>query len=114
MSTRTTNTFAEALDKLTQQLAQMKLLPDCDDQLVDAMQEAIIGWYREPIQNSMSSGNSSVQSSPADAGMPPGMPPPPMPPGGVAASQIAGTGARGMPPGAGAPNPDELRRMMAG
>jgi hypothetical protein len=122
VATRTDNTFAEALEKLTQQVAQLKLLPDCDDELVDAIQEAIIGWYRQPIENSMAQGTTSVQSSPADAmGMPPGMPPgmPGMPPGmgGVGASQIAAGGAmgRGMPAGVmsmGPPNPDELRRQM--
>lgn len=118
MASRSTNTFAEALERLLGDLAQMKLLPDADDELIGAMEEAIIGWYREPIDNAMAAGTTSVQSSPAD--IPPemmggmgGMG------GGVGASQIAGGGGagRGMPPGAvgaGAPNPDELRRLMGG
>lgn len=121
MAVRSTNTFAEALERMLTDLAQMKLLPDADMELISAMEEAIIGWYREPIDNAQQQGLTSVMSSPADippemmaamggGGMPGGMP------GGVGASQIAGAGARGMPGGggAGAPNPDELRRVLGG
>ncbi len=87
-------------------LAQMKLLPDADMELVGAMEEAIMGWYHQPIDNAMAQGTTSVQSSPSDI--------PPEMMGGVGASQIAGSGTRGMAGGAGAPNADELRRVMAG
>lgn len=109
MATRSTNTFAEFLERAIADWAQARLLPDADLELIGAVTEAIEGWYREPIENQMAQGTTSVQSSPADI--------PPQfqgPGGGVGASQIAGSGARGVMPGAGAPNPDELRRVMGG
>lgn len=110
MATRGANTQVEVLQQMLGDIAQCKMAPDADIEWLLGIETQILQKLREPVQNAMqSSGLSGMQpqspqpDSGMGGGMPGGMgPAPASPPPGVA-------GLRTSP---GAPNPDELRRLL--
>lgn len=100
MATRSTNTFAEALQRMLGDVAQMMTLQDADLDFVTELQGMVVSKLRAPVTQMMDAG-----LLPPDA--PTGMvgagavAPPQLPPGG------------GLMPAPAAPNADELRRLMA-
>lgn len=98
LGTRENNTMAEGCRKILGILTDMKVLPDCDDQFVSAIESAVIGYLRNPTPQEQAQGpmgsamGQVMQGSPQASG--PGMGPGPAP------------GSPGMPP------MDEMRRML--
>lgn len=92
MATRSTNTMAEALQRLHADVAQMKVLPDADLAFVTELETMIVGYLRGPIDQMQAAGQ-----------LPPGGPPPP---------QIPPTQTGGLMGQSPMPNPDELRRII--
>lgn len=121
MATRGMNTMAEGLASLMGDIAQMKAQPDADLQFLIELETMILRKLREPVDNMAGQmagpgagpgpvpgmGPGSTPPGPDMGGMPMG--PPPGPPRGE-----PGGSPRGMMMGPGAPNPDELRRLMQG
>lgn len=117
-TTRTDNTFQEALMKMLRSLADMKVLPDADLEWVLGIEMQVVQKLREPIDVMEMQGTTGVPGMPPlsgpmgpmmDQGM--GMPPMPMgpPPGGP---MMGGGGVPGIRNEAPMPNPDELRRLL--
>lgn len=106
-ATRGTNTQAEALQRLLADISQIKTMPDADLEWLIQLETFILAKLREPIEQM------SGQMQGMAAGPP--SPQPGMSPmgGGVPGGGMAG-GPPGVMPGGQAPNPDELRRMLAG
>lgn len=122
--TRNTNTFAEGLQKLLQDVSNLKVTPDADLQFVYELETMLLGKIREPIDQ--------MAASQGGQQMPPAAPPmaPPMDPmmggGDPMAALMGGGGGMPMDPNMGAggpppaglrmnpgqPNPDELRRLL--
>ena len=112
-------TMTDALQRVLQDLSMAMTTPDADIQFLTQMQGVVVGRMRagnagHPGQPGMPPG-----ASPSPGGMPGGMPGPMQPPPGGAppgAPQppLAGPpGPNGVTSLAQAPNPDELRRMIA-
>lgn len=101
MATRSMNTLTEAFPSLMNLIAEMKLMPDAQAHLPKLIQlETAVIQMANEIRN------------PAPAGPAPGMNelgmggPPPM-------AGPAPARAGNLTPAVGAPNPDELRRLMS-
>jgi hypothetical protein len=96
MASRSTNTMAEALQRLHGDIAQMKTLQDADLPFITELETMVVSKLRDPMTQMQSQGL-----------LPPGGPPP--------QQMFPGQGqplGGGVMQGAGAPNPDELRRLM--
>lgn len=112
---RISNTMAEGLQTMLGSIATMKALPDADLQFLIELETGILKKLREPVDNMAGQLQSVGQNGPPPGGMPGGPPPGGMPPGMPMPPMGAPGGApTGMPMGAGAPNPDELQRLIGG
>jgi len=131
------STMTEALGKIVSDISQAMVAPDADLPFLTTLQGVIVGRMRQGAGGGMSppGGPGGQPPAPPGAGLPPaaggpGGPPPPGagagplpggPPGGLPpgagpppGAQLAGPpGPNGVTPLAPAPNPDELRRMIA-
>lgn len=107
VGTRENNTMAEGCRKILGVLTDMKLMPDVDDQFVQTMEAAIIGYLRNPTPQEQA----QAQGGPPGGAM------------GAAMGQVMQPGGGGPPMGGppmgggggmpmGATNPDELRRVL--
>lgn len=127
-------TMLEALNKVISDISQAMVTPDADIQFLTQLQGVIVGRMRQGPGNGGQQPH--PQGQPPMGGQmspPPGQPPgPPQGGGGPApGGPVGGPGGGGPPPGgpgqmqgppspngvtplAQAPNPDELRRMLAG
>ncbi len=100
MASRSTNTQAEALQRLLGDIADMKTYPDADLEWLIGLETTILQKLREPVAAAMSQSDMGQMSGQSQA--PPMAPPPGAAPPGVP----------GLRQGPGAPNPDELRRLL--
>ena len=109
----------DALTECLQLLSEARLLPDAPAhmQVIEALQKGIIQYIQAIRQKNISQ---AIQGPQGGGGMPGGPGGPMgggMPPGGMGGGmpprQIAPGGGAGMS-GFGTPNPDELRRTLAG
>jgi hypothetical protein len=100
---RSNNTFAEELQKLLGLVANMKVLPDADPEVISQIENLVISTLRAPHDAVAAAGMSqaggpgagapvNMAPSQAGAGLPPGF----------------SGGGMGMPMG----SPDEFRRML--
>ena len=98
--TRQNNTMSEGLHQLLSSIAQLKAAPDADLAYLSSVESAILQKLREPLQQ--------AAQALAQAGgvVPPGMA------GQLGAAAQGGLGQPAVPARA-APNPDELRRLVA-
>lgn len=101
-TTRTDNTFQEALMKMLRSLADMKVLPDADLEWVLGVEMQVVQKLREPIDVMQQQGTTGV----------PGMPPMSGPMGPMMDPMMGGGGVPGIRNEAQMPNPDELRRLL--
>lgn len=109
----------EALSKVVSDISQAMVTPDADIQFLTQLQGVIVGRMRQGMGGGQGQspggppgGMSPPQGPPPQAGPPsPGSPPGGgQPPG---APMQGGPTPNGVQPLAQAPNPDELRRMLA-
>lgn len=103
--TRGTNTQAEALQALLRDIADMKSFADADIEWLLGIETQILQKLREPVQQAI--GNSDIGAMSGMTGPTPATPPPPMGGG------MGGPGVAGLRQSPGAPNPDELRRLLS-
>lgn len=123
---RSVNTQAEVLKQIAGLIQEAKLMPDADLPFLVSLETNIVSYLRQPYENmagqmppnSMPSANPG--NMPGGGGMPSGSPmgpgpmsgPPMSPlPASPGQARLAGAGVGGPPQ---APNPDELRRILAG
>lgn len=114
MATRSANTMSEVLQQILGELSQAKLAPDADIEFLLTIETQILQKLRQPVQDAMqSSGLSGQPGQPPQqdpgagmGGMPGGMP------GGMQGAPPAAPGVAGLRTSPGAPNPDELRRLL--
>jgi len=88
MANRENNTMAEFCNKMMKVIADAKQMPDADMEFLGAVEGDILAYLKPPVPEDMA---------------------PEMGPVGDAMGSVMGGGA---PVGAGAPNPDEFRRML--
>lgn len=115
--TRGTNTMSEALQRMLSDLSQIKTMPDADLNFLIGIETTILTKLRAPVDQMVGQ---------LDAGAPPPDPAmggdPSMGAGGEAIPMDPSMGQPSMPGGGvpgvrqspGAPNPDELRRLLGG
>lgn len=122
MAVKSTNTMAEALQSLVQDIATMKTMSDADLPFLLDLETTIIGYLRQGMDQSMGPNGGPVGqpggmpggpmpgSMPTMGGGPPMPPLPASPMGGRA--MMAGTASPG---GGGGPmtSPDEIQRMLS-
>lgn len=137
---QTTNTMSERLQKMLRDLADMRLADDADPDYLDALRDVIEQRLKAPVEAQLQ--QAGIGGQPGVGGGPMGMDPfgpSPMPPAAdmpIMGAALAG-GAQGASSGLGMmpgpptapgmghgvgnlrmnptmPNPDELRRMLAG
>lgn len=115
------STMMEALSKTVDSISQAMTTPDADIPFLTSLQGVVVGRMRQGM------GGGSAQSSgmgqppgqqggmsPSPAGQPPGGAPQGPSPGPGGPGQLQGQPTpMGVQPLAQAPNPDELRRMLA-
>lgn len=89
-SQRETNTMAEGLQKVLNELTKMKVLPDSDLPFILQLESEIVSYLRPP-----EAGGSATQGDLGTMGN--------------AMQTVMGGGT----PGPGMPNPDEMRRMTS-
>lgn len=112
--TRDTNTMAEALRGVMQDLAFIQTLPDADVEFIASLQQTILSKLRAPMEAYMQ----SQGMQPGGAGAPPMMDPAmmgaPMGPGPAAppSPDMGGGGVPGLRNGGALPPVDELRRLL--
>lgn len=95
MSTRSTNTQAEALGKVIRTIADIKQYPDADLPWLIELETFILQYLKEPLERMGQQANPGVM------------------PGGAPVTPTGRPGA--MPPGPPqAPSADSLQRMMSG
>ncbi len=128
MPIRSTNTFAEGLVKILQDLAQLKVAEGVDDsdlEFIIDIESQVLTKIREPqdqlaamraSQSGAGSPNAPIDPMMSDMGMPPGPPMSPMgmPPDPAAIMASPGQGANGLSSMPSIPPPDELRRLLPG
>lgn len=101
MAARSTNTVAEGVQRLLADIAQLKALPDADPEsltLCINLENQILAFIHKPIDQAQAQG----AFGPGTAGTM-----------GTPSGQGSG-GIPGVAMQAGPPNPDELRRVLAG
>jgi hypothetical protein len=105
MAARSTNTFAELMQRFLADLGQFKATASDEDLASSVeLETAILQMLRKPIESMNQQGLTSAPP-PADAG---GM-------GNMAApGPTPGDGMRGITPSAPMPSPDEMRRVLGG
>lgn len=104
MATRATNTMTEGLQSLLGDVSSMKALPDADLAYLTELETFILKKLREPVD---AMAGQLGNPPPGLPGMGVPGPAPSLPPG------VPGGPPGGIPVGAGSPNPDELRRVLA-
>jgi len=101
MALRSNNTFTEELQKLLQNVAGLKVLPDADPEVIAQIEGLIVQTLRAPHEAAAQAGLSMAGGQPQlnrpPSGMGAGLPP-----------GFSG-GGMGMPPSS---SPDEMRRML--
>lgn len=115
MASRKTNTMSEVLDSLWETLNQGKTVMDADLPFLVQLETLVLGKLRDPQRIMQEQGllppdgpgGPQAQAIPPGGG---GGGPSFMPPGGGDAAQA---GLRGVTPGMGAPNADEMRRLLS-
>lgn len=114
MTVKAGGTFIESLRNTLGDLAQIAAMPDADLEFIVKLQGVITQFIRQQAMATVGGPPTEAPPGGEAAGAPaeggpssPGLGPPPAPPG------IAPGGGAGMA-GMGTPNPDELRRVMAG
>jgi hypothetical protein len=97
MAVRGTNTMIEALQRLLQDIAQMKTLGDSDLPWLVELESMVLNKIKEPVDAMQQQGGALAQPTgpPMGGGMPAGAP-------------MGG----GMSAGPQMPNPDELQRLL--
>lgn len=132
LGTKNTNTMAEALRGIMQDLAYVQTLPDADLDFISGIQQTILGKLRAPMDaylQSQGPGQTAPPQAAGPAGLGGGMggAPAPDPTGsgggmGALVSQMMGAGGGGAPMGPPpgvrpdtnmAPAADELRRLLS-
>jgi hypothetical protein len=100
MAVRGTNTMQEALQRLLQDIGQMKTLADADLPWLVELESMVLSKVREPIDQMTQGGGAA---------------PPPGPMGGMPPMQagMGVPGGGGMQAGPQMPNPDELQRLLS-
>jgi hypothetical protein len=103
MASRMTNTMTEALQRMLQDLAQMKILQDADLPFVMSLETQIVEKLRDPVtrmqeQGLMPQGPPQQQQDPSMGG-----------PSFLGSGGVSG----GVAMGSGAPNADELQRLLS-
>jgi hypothetical protein len=102
MAARSTNTMAEGLQRLLSDIAQMKTTMDADLPFLLQIETLIVDKLRDPVRQMQEQGmlppGQGAQQGVQQGGLPPFS--------GAAQPQ------RGLLPGPGAPNADELRRLL--
>lgn len=126
---RGTNTQIEALRGLLSTISEIKTFPDADIEWLLTLETQILQKIREPIDNAFqNSGLGDLAGTPQGPQGPGGLQgppagPSPAPPDGAglpfggpapSAPSGAGGGVPGIRTSPGAPNPDELRRLLQG
>lgn len=103
------DTMEEGLSKILSQLSQLAILPDADLEFLGKLQQLLTQYMRAKQSQTASAaaGVSQGMAAGQPAGGMPGM-------GAPSPQQIAPGGGAGMSGLMGAPNPDELRRVLAG
>ncbi len=105
MASRSTNTMAEALQKMIRDIADMKTLPDADMPFLVQLENIVLNRMKQPVQDLRDQGQLPAQQPPpfpgAGGGMPGGM--------GAPAGSLMGGGAMAGPQ---APNAGELARLL--
>lgn len=118
-SSQNNDSVSEGLKKVFTQISQLKLLPDAGQhiQFILLLEQAIMKYLQQQASQAAGVGQAQGQGQPdmgaggaASAGGPPGMPAPPGPAGFAPGGGAGG----GMPGVTQMPNPDELRRVLAG
>lgn len=108
----------EALSKVVNDISQAMVTPDADMQFLIQLQGVIVGRMRQGMgggQGQSPGGPPGGMQQQQPQGPPPQAPQGPPQPGAGAPGQMAGGPTpNGVQPLAQAPNPDELRRMLAG
>ena len=94
----------DGLQKMLGELAQMQALPDADVDFLSQLQQVIVGRVRAGLQGSQGAGG-----QPGQPGQPPGPPGGPQQP---SPSPMGGPAMGLSQTGAGAPNMDELSRVL--
>ena len=108
MTVKSSTNYIEALKNVAGDLAQIAAMPDADLEFTTQLQGVIIQFIRQQAMNTIGPpGGENAGPEAGGAPSQPGLGPPPAPAG------IAPGGGAGMA-GMGTPNPDELRRVMAG
>lgn len=112
VGSRGTNTMSEALQRLLADISQIKAMPDADLEFLVNLETVILKKLREPVDN-MAGQMQGPGGGPSMGGAPP---PPGAGPGGPMPVSMGppGGGVAGLRSGVGPPNPDELRRVIAG
>ena len=107
------NTMSEVLDKLYNLLTQAKTVMDADMPFLIQMETMVLQKLRDPQRKMQEQGLLPPDSAggPQQQAVPPGGGGPSFGPPGGGDSAMAGM--RGMTPGMGAPNADELRRLLS-
>lgn len=119
MASRSTNTQAEALQGLIKSVAEIKMMPDADLPFLIGLETMILQYLRKPLDDMAGQlppqGGGQMQT-----GIMGGQPDPMMAmgagggaPGGMAPPMAGAGGPAGIGMRPAAPNPDELRRMLA-
>lgn len=94
-SQRETNTMAEGLQKVLNELTKMKVMPDSDLPFILNLESQIVSYLRPPeAGGSPDQGNLGTM-------------------GNAMQTVMGGGGGLGGAPGPGMPNPDEMRRMTS-
>lgn len=111
--------MVEGLKKLGTQAASLMMVPDADVEFLTNLQlmirDRVLASAAQAASGQLNQATSSLGGGAPMSGMgtpaPPMMPgASPMPPPGIAPGGVSGGGMGGIP----APNPDELRRILAG
>ena len=127
VGSRSTNTMSEGLRALLGQLSDLKVLPDADLPFILNIEQQVVGKLREPIDRiqqmgltAVPDGAGGIAGAPGAGGMQQQGPGGPPTMAGAMMQQGMPGASAGMPQVPGVmqarqqPNPDELRRVLAG
>jgi hypothetical protein len=106
--TRTTDTFTEGLRKLLSQITDLKMTDDVDLPFVINLETQVLNRLKQQGSDALNGTGIAGQNPLLPAMPPPGMGPMGPPPG------LAPGPVPGLMAGPSMPNPDELRRVLAG
>lgn len=103
MAQRSTNTMAEMLQSMLQDISVAKTLPDADLEFLVNLETTLLGKIREPLDQAGVAGGAGGMAGPSA---------PPAPAPAMGSTPTPGTGVNGVMSSPEMPNPDELRRLM--